>query len=166
MERVNHPSHYNSHPSGIECISVIRHYVYDIGCAVKYLGRAGLKKEQGQADRQKEAEDLRKALWYIEDYKGYCRTDIEGNAISSAGCTSELVRQLTGHSIAAITEGYDQNVQQALMCLLRVGIIHNQDVWVDRKWRSLLHTAATAIRTRVCALEQTEVDHKEAGCRI
>ena len=27
---VNHPKHYNSHPSGIECIEVIQHYNDDI----------------------------------------------------------------------------------------------------------------------------------------
>jgi hypothetical protein len=59
-DNVNHPSHYTSHPSGIECIEVTRHYCFSIGNAIKYLWRAGLKKEQGLEDRQKEIEDLRK----------------------------------------------------------------------------------------------------------
>ena len=67
MEHVNHPKHYNSHPNGIECIDIIRHYVCDIANAIKYLWRAGLKQEEGVSDRQKEIEDLRKAIWYIED---------------------------------------------------------------------------------------------------
>lgn len=66
-EKVNHPAHYNSHPSGVECIDIIRHYCYDIGAAIKYLWRAGLKTEEGMTDREKEIEDLRKAIWYIED---------------------------------------------------------------------------------------------------
>lgn len=66
-DNVNHPKHYTSHPSGIECITITRHYCFSIGNAIKYLWRAGLKKEQGLEDRQKEIEDLKKAIWYIED---------------------------------------------------------------------------------------------------
>ena len=64
---VGKPAHYNSHPSGIECIDVTRHYCFSIGNAIKYLWRAGLKKEQGKTNRQKEIEDLQKAIWYIND---------------------------------------------------------------------------------------------------
>lgn len=65
--RVNHPDYYNSHPSGIECIDIIRYYCFDIGNAIKYLWRAGLKKEMGLDEKQKEIEDLNKAIWYIKD---------------------------------------------------------------------------------------------------
>ena len=67
QDNVNHPSHYTSHPSGIECIEITRHYCFSIGNAIKYLWRAGLKKESGQKDKEKEIEDLRKAIWYIND---------------------------------------------------------------------------------------------------
>lgn len=66
-DNVNHPDYYNSHPSGIECIDIARHYCFSIGSAIKYLWRAGLKKEQGKTDREKEIEDLEKAIWYIQD---------------------------------------------------------------------------------------------------
>ena len=56
---VNHPSHYTSHPSGIEAIQVTEHYNFCIGNAMKYLWRAGLKS-------QDPIEDLKKAHWYIE----------------------------------------------------------------------------------------------------
>ena len=46
-DRVNHPSHYTKHPSGIECIDVTRHYDFCIGNAIKYLWRSGLKSEMG-----------------------------------------------------------------------------------------------------------------------
>lgn len=55
---VNHPKHYNEHPSGVECIDVVEHMTFNLGNAVKYLWRAGKK---GPTD-----EDLRKAVWYIE----------------------------------------------------------------------------------------------------
>ena len=54
MEHVNHPKHYNSHPNGIECIDIIRHYVCDIANAIKYLWRAGLKAELGMEDAEKD----------------------------------------------------------------------------------------------------------------
>jgi hypothetical protein len=55
-EAVNHHSHYNANPSGVECIDVIEHMSFNVGSAIKYLWRAGLK---GEA-----VEDLRKAAWY------------------------------------------------------------------------------------------------------
>lgn len=65
-DRVNHPKHYTSHPSGIECITVTEHYDFCIGNAIKYLWRAGLKKEEGMDDYTKRIEDLEKAIWYIQ----------------------------------------------------------------------------------------------------
>lgn len=66
-DMVNHPKHYTSHPSGIECIEIIRYYCFAIGSAIKYLWRAGLKQEQGMDDKEKEIQDLEKAIWYIKD---------------------------------------------------------------------------------------------------
>ena len=66
-DKVNHPRHYTSHPSGIECIEITRHYCFSVGNAIKYLWRAGLKKEADYNNSQKEIEDLRKAIWYIND---------------------------------------------------------------------------------------------------
>lgn len=40
---VDHPAHYNSHPSGIECIDVVENMGFNVGNAVKYLWRADLK---------------------------------------------------------------------------------------------------------------------------
>ena len=67
-DSVNHPKYYCSHPSGVECIEITRHYNFDIGNAIKYLWRAGLKKEQGLSDVEKEIEDCKKAIWYINDH--------------------------------------------------------------------------------------------------
>lgn len=66
-ENVNHPKHYNSHPSGVECIDIVRHYNFNIGNAIKYLWRHGLKSEEGMSDEEKSIEDLQKAKFYIED---------------------------------------------------------------------------------------------------
>ena len=66
-DSVNHPAHYNSHPSGIECIEIARHHNFNIGNAIKYLWRAGLKSEEGMEDADKQVEDLNKAIWYLKD---------------------------------------------------------------------------------------------------
>lgn len=58
---VDHPSHYN--PGQFEVIKIIRAYNLNFsrGNAIKYLLRAGKKPDQSQI------QDLRKAIWYIED---------------------------------------------------------------------------------------------------
>lgn len=64
-DNVNHPKHYTKHPSGCECIDITEHYDFCIGNAIKYLWRSGLKQEEGMTAREKEIEDLQKAIWYI-----------------------------------------------------------------------------------------------------
>ena len=61
VDQVNHPVHYTSDPSGIECIQITRHRNFNVGNAFKYLWRAGLKNQETQI------EDLKKAIFYIQD---------------------------------------------------------------------------------------------------
>jgi len=60
-ETVNNPKHYNSHPSKIEAIEIMRWLPHNPAAAIKYLWRAGLKPGVDCI------EDYRKALWYIND---------------------------------------------------------------------------------------------------
>lgn len=76
-DNVNHPKWYTQHPSGIECIEITRHYCFAIGNAIKYLWRAGLKVEEGMTDKQKEIEDLEKAVWYINDRISQLKKNVE-----------------------------------------------------------------------------------------
>ncbi len=55
---VNHPQHYNEMPNGVECIDIVENMTFNLGNAMKYLWRVGLK---GAFE-----EDCRKAIWYIE----------------------------------------------------------------------------------------------------
>lgn len=87
-DNVNHPKHYTSHPSGVECITITEHMTFNAGNAMKYLWRAGLKcrgegitvagtspaiKDGRQVtvanistvEFEKHLEDLRKAAWYV-----------------------------------------------------------------------------------------------------
>lgn len=74
-DSVNSPKHYNSHPSGVECIIITEHMSFNVGNAIKYLWRAGMKispspamnaREVVERAKEKHVEDLRKASWYIE----------------------------------------------------------------------------------------------------
>lgn len=56
-DMVNHPLHYTTHPSGVECIQITEHMGFCIGNAIKYLWRAD--------DKGSAIQDLEKAAWYI-----------------------------------------------------------------------------------------------------
>ena len=62
-DMVNHPPHYTD--GKIEVMDYIedKGFGYCLGNAIKYISRAG-KKYPG--DKQKEIEDLEKAVWYIK----------------------------------------------------------------------------------------------------
>ena len=72
MSAVDHPKHYNSNPgrcscgAGVECITVVEHMTFNVGNAVKYCWRAGLKGEGEGSIDSKKLEDLKKARWYLD----------------------------------------------------------------------------------------------------
>ena len=61
-EMVNHPNHYGGELNPYEAIKVIDAWDLDfcLGNTVKYISRAGKK------NTDKELEDLKKALWYLQ----------------------------------------------------------------------------------------------------
>lgn len=56
-DNVNHPSHYNSHKSGVEAIEVCRSMSFNIGNSFKYVFRRN--------DKDNIIENLEKARFYI-----------------------------------------------------------------------------------------------------
>jgi len=64
---VNHPPHYKSHPSGIECIQITEHMNFCLGNVVKYIWRSS---EKGSP-----LEDLKKAQFYLN--REIKRLDVE-----------------------------------------------------------------------------------------
>ena len=66
VEQVNHPSHYGGENNPYEAIKVIDAWElgFSLGNTVKYISRAGKK------GKDKELEDLRKALWYLQHHIG------------------------------------------------------------------------------------------------
>lgn len=61
VDQVNNPQHYTTHPSGIQAIEVTRHMNFNLGNAIKYIWRAGIK------NKDTHIEDLKKAIFYIQD---------------------------------------------------------------------------------------------------
>lgn len=53
---VNHPPHYNQHPSRVEAITITEHFNFNVGNAIKYLWRS---------DHKAGLQDLKKAAWYV-----------------------------------------------------------------------------------------------------
>jgi hypothetical protein len=64
-EMVNHPDHY--HPGTYEAINVIEAWGlnFNLGSAIKYISRCGLKPDAELSKKEKALEDLKKAAWYV-----------------------------------------------------------------------------------------------------
>jgi hypothetical protein len=62
IEQVNHPQHYGGEENLYEAIKVIDAWElgFSLGNTVKYISRAGKK--------DKELQDLKKALWYLQHH--------------------------------------------------------------------------------------------------
>lgn len=65
-ETINHPKHYNELNAfcvtcgkSIECIEVVRNMQFNLGNAIKYIWRCSHKGSK--------VEDLKKAIWYLQD---------------------------------------------------------------------------------------------------
>lgn len=68
-DNVNHPSHYTwlKEKCGVEVLDITRHMDFDLGNAIKYILRAGHKSDASMSDKDKTIEDLKKAVFYIND---------------------------------------------------------------------------------------------------
>lgn len=74
---VNHPPHYTSHPSGVDCIEIFEWCSGCTAAAWKYLWRTGKK--------WNDLEDLQKCQWYI-------RREIQHTmALQSRGIVREML---------------------------------------------------------------------------
>ena len=60
-EKVEHPNHYNWHPSGVECITIVSEFNYNVGSAITYLWRAGRKPGSSTI------EDIEKAIFHLKN---------------------------------------------------------------------------------------------------
>ena len=71
-EQVNHPQNYGGQDKPYEAIKVIDAWDlgFSLGNTVKYLSRAGKK------GKDKELEDLEKALWYLSHHINKLKNNI------------------------------------------------------------------------------------------
>jgi hypothetical protein len=74
------PTHYKSHPSGVECIQIAEHFSFCLGNAMKYIWRADLKNDR--------THDIRKAIWYLERELGIGAKDKRPSTIPSKEASS------------------------------------------------------------------------------
>lgn len=117
-EMVNHPKHYNSHPSGVECIDIIEWLPFNPGNAVKYLWR--------KDDKINHDEDVRKALWYTE------REVLRRNEVYPINCMTILPTKVCEdfdrwlrhepegwrkEAIHCLVTGYDASLEEAVEIL-------------------------------------------------
>ncbi len=65
---VSHPSHYNQHPTGVECEDVCEHFSWRVGAAIKYIWRHEHKHADGGIeDLQKAVNQLTKEIDRIQN---------------------------------------------------------------------------------------------------
>jgi TPR repeat protein len=106
-DKINHPSHYTAHPSGVECIEITEGFSFNIGNAIKYLWRAD---EKGAP-----LDDLRKAGWYIER-EITRRTDAEKtiDLVTKSASSADARRQYEMGNMAYSGDGMPQDREQAI----------------------------------------------------
>lgn len=59
MSEVNHPDHYNWHPTGIEAVDVSEEFSANLGQVIQYIWRCGYKHSDP-------IPDLEKAAWFLQ----------------------------------------------------------------------------------------------------
>lgn len=109
---VNHPQHYTAHPSGIECLDVVRHLPYELGNVIKYCW---LWQNKGGI------EDLRKALTYLD----YCTTETRALVTQNATAKAQAIVA----SIVLRKEPEGTPLRAALEMLT-----HPWDEWTRNAW--------------------------------
>lgn len=91
-EKVDHPRHYNQHPSGIECIELIEHLPANLSHAFKYIWRCGLKQSETPL------RDLKSALWYVRrEQRRIAMYELNGEP----GSKTDVVWRALAHQVVA-----------------------------------------------------------------
>lgn len=86
LDMVNHPPHYNGHPSGVECIEVTERLPFNLGNAFKYVFRYRTKNGH---------EDLQKAHWYLR--RELNRAERGGIGIGDLQAANALAGRIATH---------------------------------------------------------------------
>lgn len=110
-EKVDHPRHYNQHPSGIECIELIEHLPANLANAVKYIWRCGLKQSETPL------RDLKSALWYVRrEQRRIAMYELNGEP----GSKTDVVWRALAHQV--VTSEWSK-VPDSVLCLCLIAIL-------------------------------------------
>lgn len=145
-ERVNHPSYYKR--GDVETIDYVRYYVFDIGNAMKYLSRAGLKDEDGMSLREKEVEDCEKAIWYLKDYMR------RGSTLQAIPLPPHA-KHPSGLDCEDVAEYYCDDIAHAIRELWWVGLVVNGCVVRPRCEMTNVWMAIESIKRRIDDITKT-----------
>ena len=106
-DNINHPAHYNSHESGVECIEIVRYLPYSLGNAIKYLWRAGLKTEN-------KLEDYKKAVRYLQDCQKSDFSGFKANKFTNINLERFIDNIVTSDYLSCLIEEiYQQSIDDA-----------------------------------------------------
>jgi hypothetical protein len=119
---VDHPKHYNVHPSGVECIEIMERLGSNLGSAFKYIWRADEKHDAPITD-------LKKALWYLRR-----ELDIKWEPSTA---TQERVKRVVSH------ESF--NTGSAMLAIFNAANSENGSV--DK--RAVIETAIESIESEL-----------------
>jgi len=113
-DSVNHPTHYTSHVSGVECIDLTENLGFCLGNAIKYVFR---HREKGTP-----AEDLRKARWYV-DREIKRRLDLDLRLTQPPLSLPGEFQRMDEKGLMAKVAGTESgDVRDALVCLWQAAI--------------------------------------------
>lgn len=109
-DRVNHPAHYNKHPSGIEAITITRYLMCDLANAWKYAMR--------YKDKGTPKEDLLKLCFYLEDW---ARFFIDENNVDT--CQTTVDPMLVVGKMREVMEAEPQpEIKEIFRQILRISL--------------------------------------------
>jgi len=135
---VNHPPHYATHASGVECADITEHLSSNLGNVVKYTWRKGLK------DPAKVVQDLQKAHWYVVREREVTIVLLPSHEIIQPGAEG-VIRVLSRMVIEKEPEdsllagvlreivettdgGWENNVASVESALLQIGRLIHQEI--------------------------------------
>ena len=104
FDNVNHPSHYVSHPSGVETINITREFEFALGNAWKYLMRFRYKGKPKE-DLEKAESDLKEA---IEKIKAEMLTQFDAGFNKINENFQKIFKELFGGGRAMLELDYSQ----------------------------------------------------------
>lgn len=146
FDNVNHPSHYVSHPSGVETINITREFEFALGNAWKYLMRFRYK--------GKPKEDLEKAVWYMNDY--VCHRDLYAEFSVKLG--NEKTEYLINNARKVIAAEKIPEVKHAMRAILEQALFGRNVVCDFIKAKLELELQVEKIATSLILCDDFDVE--------